>query len=1037
MGLRETTTRYQFSGGIERKMGEQSVPTTRLLALEDAVFTKAVSLTKRDGYESLGKAVLGSATPYSLERGLGARGNEVVLFIEGSSLSYVEGSSAWSSIPDGVMSIRQSDRSLVKTISNQTAIDYAAVGGISLVAWEDSRGGVYYAVQETDGGRVTIKPTQASSTGTRPRCVRAGGNLVLLWADAGGLLKSLSVTTDTPNVASATQTILNDLVPALPNFDAVYSPDAGGGMLGAGLAWNAVSGIRIGWLTPRGALGTLGAGWSSPVTWATTAAVTAGPTIDATPNGAYWPVAWAEGGDAWATLAEASSQPIALIPPESSAPGPVSIDRIAVGARGNAAGDSTVAMDVWIEDRAIVVRNSVVWHSTVSYNSLAVTPLTWAAATPDQFRGAVLASSGWQDIPTGGTSRGYITLLHPTPLQATYFTVRDDGLVVAQTVPGNAGDPPGHRLPRVTDPDGDRTYNYTVEYKGKLDAVNGDQFTETGPRLVALDFDAADAYQTVYQDRTLYLGSAITQAYDGVSWVEACPLYAPDWVQGDTLHTASNTGTGAIANGTYNYRFWYEATLANGQIIRGPVSKPYAVTMAGADDSVSINVPTLRAGAWGRSGGSRDNCRLCAARTVAGDTSTYYRITSMDPSTEFDPNGYVQNTQLSDVKTVIDEWADATLTVQGEPIYTTGGVPSNDAISPSGIIFAGNTRLFVGASGNPNAVYFSQEQADGFTAEFTPELIIVKPQTGGAIAGGVVFDDRILLLAETACYFVTGTGPLPNPALGGEWSTPAGLPPGVGCIDQRTIAVYELGCVFNSKKGRWSIDRGMQASYIGAPVEAYNTLTPVRTTTSEDASEIVFLHSDGVALHYNTLFGQWGAWKNHQGIDAVIVNGLYHYLRTDGRVFRRTPGVYQDADLHIREAIETAWIVPSEARQGQMHLWTVQILGVWLSAHTLSVQWMFDFDVDGNWSEPATFDATDMGGGDYGDGNYGDGDYGGEAPQRYQWEVFIGRPCQAIRFRFTFPEAAGSFGACAELTEIKLTYGVLGNLNQLPASRKG
>ena len=30
---------------------------------------------------------------------------------------------------------------------------------------------------------------------------------------------------------------------------------------------------------------------------------------------------------------------------------------------------------------------------------------------------------------------------------------------------------------------------------------------------------------------------------------------------------------------------------------------------------------------------------------------------------------------------------------------------------------------------------------------------------------------------------------------------------------------------------------------------------------------------------------------------TVVVNGLYHYLRTDGRVFRSTPGVYRDDNL--------------------------------------------------------------------------------------------------------------------------------------------
>ena len=297
MALPERHARYQFAGGIERKMGEQSVPTTRLLALENAVFTKAVSLTKRDGYESLGTAVLGSATAYSLTRGLGARGDEVVLFTEGSSLSYVEAASSWSTIPDGVMSIRQTDRALIKTVSNQTACDYAVSNGIALVCWEDSRGGVYYAVTEAGGGRVTIPPTQAAATASRPRAVRSGDMLVLLWANTGGQLFSLTVDPLRPHVATTAQQVIDDLVVALPNFDAVYS-DGTSGAEAAGLTWSSKTGVRVAWLTPGGLIGTSGTGWAPPLTLAS-GAVSAGPVIDAYANGKEWVLAWAQLSDVY------------------------------------------------------------------------------------------------------------------------------------------------------------------------------------------------------------------------------------------------------------------------------------------------------------------------------------------------------------------------------------------------------------------------------------------------------------------------------------------------------------------------------------------------------------------------------------------------------------------------------------------------------------------------------------------------------------------------------------------------------------------
>ena len=1023
MALRENTTRIQFSGGIERKMGEQSVPTVRLLALEDAVFTKAVSLTKRNGYDALSQAVLGSASAYDHERGLAARGSELLLFTEGSSLSYIEGASAWSTIPDGVMSVRQSDRGLVKTISNQTSCDYAEASGIALVCWEDSRGGVYYAVMEADGGRVTIPPTLATSNGGRPRAVRTASTLVLLWSTAGGEIFSIMVNPSTPHTATAVQPVVADLVTTLPNFDATYEASDTGGAV---LAWNAVTGIRVGWLAPSGLLGTAGTGWATAITLSTSGPVTAGPVVDTFPDsqGKSWAVAWSEGFLVHASALTAAASITSDFATSTSAG--FTVTRIAVAARSA----GTSPLDVWCENRNAIPRLSYVLHKQVTAAGV------WSSAARDTYRSMCLASSGWTDVPSVTEARNYVTLLHSTPLQSSFLTVRDDGLLVAQTIPGNAGEAAGHRLPRVTDPGGDRAYKLALTYKAKLDALNNDVFTESGPRLVTLDFDAADAYQTVYMGSTLYLGGAVTQMYDGVSWVETTPVYAPDWEVTETLHTSSAAGTGGMTAGTRNYKFWYEATMANGEIVRGPVSKPYQVVVAGADDRVVLTVPTLTLSAWGRSDGSRENLRVCAARTINGDTSAYYRITSLDPSTAGAVNGYVANTQAADSVTVTDELSDANLALK-EPLYTTGGIPSNDAVGTSGVIFEGKGRIFVGASSNANAVYHSQEQAEGYTAEFTPELVIVVPPYGGAVTGGAVMDDRVVLTKETALYQVTGTGPLPDPTQGGSWASPEAIASDAGCIDQRTIAVFDKGMVFKSRKGLYMLDRGMQVSYVGAPVEVFNALTVTRATTVEDATQIRFLTSDGRTLLYDYLFGQWSTFQNHQGLDAVVVDGVYHYLRTDGRVFKETANEHADEQQPVATAIATAWITPSEARQGKMHVWTAQVLGVWKSAHTLSVQWMFDYDETDNWSEPVLFDATSMGGGNYGAGNYGDGDYGGSSPSRYQWEVFIGRPCQAIRFRFTFPEAAGTFGACAELTELRLTFGVFGNLNKLPAERMG
>ena len=682
--------------------------------------------------------------------------------------------------------------------------------------------------------------------------------------------------------------------------------------------------------------------------------------------------------------------------------------------------DSTV--DIWLENREAILRNSAVAHA-----SIADTGGAFSIGVPGAFFGACLASSAWTDTPADGMAqRSYVTLVHPTPLNSVFLTVRDDGLCVARTIPGNAGDPQTtHRLPRVSDGDGDRRYQWCAVYKSKIDALDEGVFTEPGPRLITLDFAADDAYQAVTVGRSLYLGGACPMVYDGLSWVEAGFHYAPDWEAGATLHTAANS-TGTIANGTYNYIFWYEATLATGEIIRGPTSKPYTVTLAGAVDTVTIDVPTLRLSEWGREGGPRENLRLCAARTINGDAALYYRITSLDPATAGDVNGYVVNTQQADTVEVIDGMPDATLLGQ-EPVYTTGNIPPNDPVPGSVVVAEAKGRLWMADPSDDSAVYYSQELADGYAVEMTPELRVITPAAGGAITAIASLDSAVILFKRGAIYGVSGDGPLADPSQGG-FSNPAHITSDVGCIDQRTVVTTPNGLMFKSAKGIYMLDRGLQVSYIGAAVEAFNSLTIVRATLVDDTTQVRFLTSDGVCLVYDYLFGQWSTFTNHSGTASCIVDGVYHYLRTDGRVFKEAPGTYLDDNQRIRMVIDTAWMSLLDHLQGLQRLYHLLVLGDRRSAHDLRVSYQVDFE--DQWFGPFEMDSSVPGGTTFGEGTFGSGVYSGTPAGAYQWRIHLGLVCEDVRFRFEDYEEAGDSGASFVLTELLLTGGVKSGANR-------
>jgi hypothetical protein len=207
----------------------------------------------------------------------------------------------------------------------------------------------------------------------------------------------------------------------------------------------------------------------------------------------------------------------------------------------------------------------------------------------------------------------------------------------------------------------------------------------------------------------------------------------------------------------------------------------------------------------------------------------------------------------------------------------------------------------------------------------------------------------------------------------------------------------------------------------------------------------VFLTDDGTTVLYDYLYGQWSQFTNHLGRDAAVVSGTYHYLRTDGRVFRETVGAYSDAGNRITLSLETAWIHVAEALQGFQRFWDLHLLGTWVSPHQLVIQHRTDYG--DAWGESRYLDATGEAAGStgwitgnladaigveplsgtvYGEGLYGAGVYGGSAAGVYQWRYHIGGRGQSVRFRFSDFERAGLNGASFELTEMLITGGVAG-----------
>lgn len=1001
MALAEQQIVVRFAGGIDTKKDPKGVLPTKLLALENAVFTKEVSTAKRFGYEDIGRDVLSSSEPLPEGIALGRRGAELLSFSADQMHSRSEAAGKWV-YADDVRSVVTSSSPVCKTGTNQTLADCCIHTGVALFAWEDSAGGTWYSLLDDQNGRVLVEPTQISASATRPRCVAMGDFLFLVYALAPAQeLRILRFARSQPLAAPVESILLTDLSAAVPSYD--IAPHA----TNCVIAWVRDTGsVGLGFLHSSGVIGGSGFGLPVPVS---AAATSASAVAVCTNSDDVHVVVFADAGpfavkyvtfdsDTGSFVARHAARTIAS--PASAAP------QITCAFDGRSEGNDET---VWIfhQVAAASPQNHQVVGTCTDVDASSYT-------VHDQWtqRGCGLVSRAFrhgEDV--------FVHVGRDSTLYRTYYTLRARGRLVCSRLLSGLGN--GHltkpHLPSVWFDDDSSRWFWAAIYVVDVDTPTSDVFSESGVRQVELIFESTEAFRSAESGATTYIAGGFLQAYDGQRVVEAEFHYGIDDVAAPTLGAPAGTG---LADGTYGYRFVLENVLANGEIQRGPASTPVIVEVTGGPRKVTFAIPTYRLTAM-------PAARIGVYRSLDGDAAIYSRVSSFDPDTVGEVNGFVANDTTLDTVTFVDEMPDATLEDQ-DPLYTNGDIPSNDPLGGAMLVASGKGRLFVVDAADPLTLYYSQQKAAGYAVETTPELRLELDAHGGDITAVTAMDAAVVVFKQAAIFRIQGNGPLANPNLsegGAGWSEPELVTSEIGCISPESVCQAPMGVVFQTLKGIYLLGRDWSVSYIGAPVEAYNGQTVRATTLIEDRTQIRFLTDSGLTLLYDYERGQWSTFTNHEGTDAILVGGVYHYLRRTGRTYRETTA-YRDGNARIRQAIETAWINGAGHLQGLQRMWWATFIGEYKSAHKLRVYVGYDYQ-PGWVGDPILIDPLE--GRDtavYGDGNYGDGPYGGAVDTRYQFQIHLGQECEAIRFRFEDVEEPGVAGAAFELSEIHISCGV-------------
>ncbi len=561
-----------------------------------------------------------------------------------------------------------------------------------------------------------------------------------------------------------------------------------------------------------------------------------------------------------------------------------------------------------------------------------------------------------------------------------------------------------------------------VLLQGRVNQVDVQSFASditlfTIPRagIVTFDFAMDTNFQTAQLGNNLHISGGMLQTYDGKQLFEHGFFLFPDGV------TALGVPAGtALTAGTYLYKAMYEWTDAKGQIHRSAASPTATVTMAAGDSGVVV-VPTLRLT-------NRDMSAISIAlyRTEA-DSTVFYRTTSISGTTANDPG--------DTTVTITDTTSDDDLATH-ELLYTNGGELDNDSPPPCALLITAKNRLFcVDEFGD---LWFSKEYITGEAVGWSLALKKTVARDGGVFTALGKLDDKVIVFTPTRSYFFAGDGPTPA-GTEDTFTVPAELPFKLGCANPNSIVEFDRGLFFESARGVWLLDRGLNAVAIGRNLAAYDGLTISGAIHKKDLDQVWLSTLEGTMLVYDyTREDGPGAWSTFTGLgtnDIVLDRAGMAILAKTGRgIWLETADLFTDDGAYISMLVETCWIALA-GRQGWKRVYEGEILGDLRSHHTLNIDVLFDYiDTPVSHSFATT---TALPNALYGDAaTYGaDSIYGGAADNLYHFRVQPEKQeCIAIKYRIWDSDQTGT-GESMNLNSLMLDIGVKPGLARLREGR--
>lgn len=899
MPLEKQTIDVVFDKGLDKK--SDSKLTAKMLQLDDSVFDSSNTLSKAGGFTALSGtgAPAGGLAAFAFQNELLQLGTDYSLYSLASSAT------KWISrgyAPLTTVSVKQ----LVRNQATQGAPCSATTGGVSVYAYEDSRGGVRASVFDEGSGALIQADVSLSTTGKVPRVVVFNSLVCVLYQDVLNLvLRTLDP--NSPTSFTASVNVVTDVLAGSNDFDACSN----GAGIYASYRQNATGFLR-----------TIRIDSAGTIAFSVIAAVGATQALHVNVmSGGEVGVAWADGTGLF----------VITYTNVLGALGSGTLDAAALDVVHVTSGQAGAGLMFAFEVNAAATYNHYL-RTVVATRTPAISGLATLV------RSVGLAS---QAFTLNGVL--HVAVAHSSALQPTLFVVAMQGSfagsVVARALSWEGGGLiTAKRLGNVLS-DGRGTISIPALQRGRLALSAGKNITPIGLSRINVGDVTTSKLLATELGGALHIAGGCPLQYDGQGVTEDGFHIYPENV------TIADGGAGGVTAGTRTYAVCYEWLNAKGEVERS--SPGYSAAFVGGfGRRAAVTIPTLR---LTKKTSPRSEVSLAVYRTVDAGT-IFYRVTSVAAPTANDPT--------ADTVVYSDNTLDAAL-VSNEILYVTG--PGNQSQLDNDFVHAHTAscvhqdRLVLLGLEDPYALTYSKKRVTGEAPGFSEAFDFRVPPDLGLPINLLSMDDKLCIGCQQGFWYVAGEGPN---ALGQSngYSVPqkAGMEAGIDIAAPRSLVLAPEGLMFRSLKGIRMLDRGLNIVPIGAEVDPLAT-TCIGALVHRSKNQVLFYTGSNV-LVWDYLFRQWSRLTGHSAVHAVTWNSLPVHLTSGAVAMSRSGASLSYNGTSIGQVIDTGWMKWAGI-QGFQRVWRLFILGTQMNSATITVSIFTDYDETAA-SETFTVDTT-------------------------------------------------------------------------------